>query len=515
MGFEQRHSGYERSINMASLSIVPWFGRLTQRVRRPDWLRERPDLHTLGVNPARLPPFVQECAVALRYLDLLSPLAWDRFPERNLVWQPTPIPYAALAAACLIKLDQQLVSMGRLRQYLVEQPALLWLCGFPFQAAPSQPCGFDPDASLPTARHLTRMLRELPDVALQFLLDSSVTLLQTELAACGVRLGECIAMDTKHVIAWVKENNPKTYVSNRYDKTQQPTGDPDCKLGCKRRHNQRAPGTDGQAAPPTPIHNPHPAKTVEVGEFYWGYASGVVATKVPDWGEFVLAELTQPFNQPDVAYFQPLMTATERRLGFRPPYAAFDAAFDAFYIYEYFDQPLTQAPDATRGFAAVPFSERGGHKLRFDAEGQPLCQADLTMPLRYTFRNKTTRVEHERGRYVCPLLWPEKSADPCPIAHKQWAKGGCTTTIATSVGARLRYQLDRDSQTYKDVYKQRTATERINSQAVELGIERPRLRNGQAVAHLNTLIYILINLRTLQRIRQRKAHRIGEPSENA
>ena len=458
---------------------------------------------------------MQESAVALRYLDLLSPLAWDRFPERNLAWQPTPIPYAALAAACLVKLDQQLVSMGRLRQYLVEHPALLWLCGFPLQPAPGQPCGFDPDASLPTARHLTRMLRELPDAALQFLLASSVTLLRAELATNGVRLGECISMDTKHIIAWVKENNPKAYVSHRYDKTQQPAGDPDCKLGCKRRHNQRAPGTAGQAAPPTPTHNPRPANTIAVGEFYWGYASGVVATKVPDWGEFVLAELTQPFNQPDVSYFQPLMTATEQRLGFRPPYAAFDAAFDAFYIYEYFDQPLTQAPDAAHGFAAVPFSERGGHKLRFDSEGRPLCQADLAMPLRYTFRNKTTRVEHERARYVCPLRWPEQTAEACPVAHKQWAKGGCTTTIPTSVGARLRYQLDRDSQAYKDVYKQRTATERINSQAVELGIERPRLRNGQAVAHLNTLIYILINLRALQRIRQRKANGTGEPTENA
>ena len=45
-----------------------------------------------------------------------------------------------------------------------------------------------------------------------------------------------------------------------------------------------------------------------------------------------------------------------------------------------------------------------------------------------------------------------------------------TTTIPTSVGARIRYQLDRDSQAYKDVYKQRTATEHINSQAVELVI---------------------------------------------
>ena len=235
---------------MASIPILPWFGRLTQS-RRPHWLWERPDLHTLGAHSALLPPFVQASVVARRYLDLLSPLAWDRFPERNLAWQPAPIPYAALAAACLVKLDQQLVSMGRLRQYLVEHPAVLWLCGFPVQPAPGQPCGFDPDASLPTARHLTRMLRELPDAALQFLLASSVTLLRAELAINSVRLGECISMDTKHIIAWVKENNPKAYVSHRYDKTQQPAGDPDCKLGCKRRHNQRAP------APPV---RPHPRR---------------------------------------------------------------------------------------------------------------------------------------------------------------------------------------------------------------------------------------------------------------
>ena len=198
---------------------------------------------------------MRDSAVALRYLDLLSPLAWDRFPERNLAWQPNAHSLRGVARPAG-ELDQQLVSMGRLRQYLVDHPAVLWLCGFPLQPTPGQPCGFDPEASLPTARHLTRMLRELPDAALQFLLASSVTLLQAELATNSVRLGECISMDTKHIIAWVKENNPKAYVSRRYDKTQQPAGDPDCKLGCKRRHNQRAPGTAGQATPPTPTHNP-------------------------------------------------------------------------------------------------------------------------------------------------------------------------------------------------------------------------------------------------------------------
>ena len=77
---------------MASTPIVSWFGRFTQRVRRSDWLLARPDLHTLGANPVLLPPFVRESAVALRYLNLLSPLAWDRFPERNWLGNRRPSP---------------------------------------------------------------------------------------------------------------------------------------------------------------------------------------------------------------------------------------------------------------------------------------------------------------------------------------------------------------------------------------------------------------------------------------
>ena len=70
------------------------------------------------------------------------------------------------------------------------------------------------------------------------------------------------------------------------------------------------------------------------------------------------------------------------------------------------------------------------------------------------------------------------------------------------MGARIRYTLDRDSELYKQRYRERTAVERINSQAVNLGIERPHLRNGPAIANQNTLIYLLINLRFLQRLRE-------------
>ena len=76
-----------------------------------------------------------------------------------------------------------------------------------------------------------------------------------------------------------------------------------------------------------------------------------------------------------------------------------------------------------------------------------------------------------------------------------------------SIGARLRHTLDRDSELYKQIYRQRTAVERINSQAVALGIERPHLRNGSAIANQNTLIYLLINLRFLHRLYERRSRR--------
>ena len=67
-----------------------------------------------------------------------------------------------------------------------------------------------------------------------------------------------------------------------------------------------------------------------------------------------------------------------------------------------------------------------------------------------------------------------------------WEKGGL-----------MRVLLDRDSPLYHAVYNQRTACERINSQAQALGIERPKVRNGRSVAHLNTLIYRVSNARAL------------------
>lgn len=485
---------------MRWFSVPTWLNR----VRAAGPPAPHPGLHALAqLNPDHLPRFVRESDVALHYVRLLGMLDWSRFPDRpDQRFAPTcpPLPYAPFVAAYLVKIDRRMPYVADLHAYLVENPALVWVLGFPLVHTSVYPWGFDVRASLPTHRHLSRLLRTLPNAYLQFLLDETVRQIRLELQgelAADDRFGDCIAVDTKHVIAWVKENNPKAYTGDRYDKTCQPKGDPDCRLGCKRKHNQghKAQTVEGM---PTPLTNPISAAQVAIGEYYWGYGSGVAATKVAAWGEFVLAELTQPFDQPDVSYFHPLMAQVERRLGYKPRFGAFDAAFDAFYVYEYFAD----------GFAAVPFAARGRQGPRqFSADGAPLCAAGLPMFLRYRFWCKTTLIPHERARYVCPLRHPEVRAASCPVNHKNWAKAGCVSTLAASPGARLRYQLDRDSAPYKHIYKQRTATERINSQAVDLGIERPKLRNGPAIANHNTLTYALINLHALQRIRQRKAAR--------
>jgi hypothetical protein len=331
------------------------------------------------------------------------------------------------------------------------------------------------------------------------LLRASVQVLAAELADLPdaetlPRFGEEVSLDTKHIIAWVRENNAKEFVPNRYNKEKQPRGDPDCKLGCKKKRN--LPVHDGADAAPT--QEGMPAGAIEVGEFYWGYGSGVVATKHGDWGEFVLAEMTQTFDHSDASYFFPLMAQTETNLGRQPRNGAFDGAFDSFYVYDYFHQ--------TGGFAAVPYAGRADHKKQFDADGLPLCAAGLSMPLKNTFWRKShCLVPHQVGRHPCPLLFPLPTGEACPVDHKNWADGGCLTTIATGPGARLRHQLDRHSDRYIQLYNQRTATERINSQALDLGIERPKLRNQHSIARMNTLRYVLINLKGLQRLRQRKA----------
>jgi hypothetical protein len=350
--------------------------------------RENPSkLHRYWQHPERQPLTVAQNPALQRYLELLGPLDWQRFPERDLGrnWGHGTIPYAAYVALALLKLNEGYRCWGDVHRHLREQPGLIPLFGFPLVPAPNAPAGFNVRASLPTTQHCTDMLRLLPQQVLQNLLTQSVQSIRLALATLGAPPVTCISLDTKHILAWVKENNPKASVPRRFDPTHQPAGDADCRLGCKRRRNQATPTREGQ-----------PAAAVPVGEYYWGYASGVVVTQVPGFGEFVLAELTQPFDHGDLTYFFPLLDQVEARLGYRPRFATFDAAFDAWDVYAYF----YRSADPNDGMAAVPLVEKGGCRHRaFASNGAPMCQAGLPMHLQFTFTDRTScLVAHERAK---------------------------------------------------------------------------------------------------------------------
>lgn len=493
----------------------------------------RPSLTQLAqMEESAWPLLIRESVAARKYIELLGSLDWQHFPERSLGEKrrgPKPAPDAPVVAAFLVKLDKGLESMPALWDYLVEQPALTWALGFPLVSSDQYSYGFDVAASLPTHRHLSRLLRTLPNAQMQFLLTGTVHLLQAELPAPDGHptLGEAVSLDTKHIIAWVRENNPKEFIKGgRFHKEKQPKGDKDCKVGFKANGNQRTSVPDNSTATQpaattavsaastpavtssatTPTTKGLPASgnlpKPKEGEYYWGYASGVVATKVEGWCEVALAELTQTFDHADETYFHPLLAQTETHLGYKPQYGALDGAYDTWYVHEYFT--------LAGGFAAVPWADRADHKKTFSPDRLPLCAAGLAMPLKNkVFKQSHCLVPHEIGRYVCPLLFPEKTGQTCPIDHKNWQRTGndqgCITTLPTSVGAFVRHTLDRDSPEFERLYDQRTAVERINSQAVALGIERPHLRNQGSITNQNTLIYVLINLRALKRVKEKKA----------
>jgi hypothetical protein len=369
--------------------------------------------------------------------------------------------------ALLIKVCEHLDSCTQLRNFLLEHPLLVRELSFRLKQPPEAPFGFDVEQSVPCDRWLRHKQQTIDPDLLHALLVQTVHALQAAIAG----LGETVAVDVKHLYAWVQENNPRAYVKERYNPQRQPRGDPDCRLGVKRSTNQEQ--ADGS--------------TKQVKEYLWGYGSGIVTAILPSYGDLILAEYTQPFNENDITYSHPLYDQVVTTLGFHPHSVTADAAFDDWDVYQ------TCAQHG--GIAAIPLNAHGHCLPDREADGAHRCARGLRMFASSQF-NHTNGYRAQRFR--CPLLYPEPTGQTCE--HEQFLKEkGCVKDINIELGGLQRVLLDRTSPTYKTIYRQRTSAERINSQAKSWGIERPKVRNGRSVAHLNTLTSIVMNAKALQR----------------
>ena len=424
------------------------------------------DLTALWAAARATDPLVQ------RYRRSFALLDWGVVPERDpqRAWPGrVPHPRVAYAKALLVKLGEHFPYITRLRTFLLEHPLLVLELGFVPVLDSTQPWGFDVERTVPGDRWLRHQQQTLDHTLLQSLLAATVQ----SLAAALPDLGSTVAVDVKHSYAWVRENNPKESIPQRFDPGRQPHGDPDCRLGVKRRSNQGQ--RDGASRT----------------EFLWGYGTGIVSALTPDAGDVVLAELTQPFHQSDITYYHALYQQTVAHLGHPPRNVAADAAFDAWHVY--------QSCAAQGGIAAIPLNERGPRPVR-SADGHPLCdQGHVMLPMGTFVHEDGYRAQH----YRCPLRVPPSTEATCD--DPRFAHGGCRKVVNLEVGGQLRLALDRTAEPYLSIYRQRTSAERINSQATELGIERPKVRSRAAVVRLNTLTYITINLRAIHRLHDRQA----------
>ncbi|HET9922453.1 MAG TPA: hypothetical protein VFQ30_21675 [Ktedonobacteraceae bacterium] len=376
-------------------------------------------------------------------------------------------PESAYLKAFLMRLKEGFRYSTQLRDFLLKHPLLVIELGFRLVLDPAAPYGVDVEQTLPTRFWLGEKLRHLDENLLQDLLAATVQSLKQQIPG----LGETVAFDVKHIYAWVKENNPRCSVKGSFTVSHIPKGDPDCRLGVKKRRNQQQP--DGSSK--------------EEAETLFGYGSGVAACTDPLYGDVVLAEYTFPFNEADVTYYRPLFQRAVFACQQYPTHVTADAAFDFWYVY--------QTVAHGKGIAAIALNSHGHPHVPRSPDGTPFCSRGLLMHPTFAFAHTNG---YRAQRFRCPLLFPEKSGQGCE--HEQFQKGkGCVKDVNIEKGGLMRAMLNREGALYKGIYKQRTAAERINSQAKELGIERPRVRNIRSVRNLNTLTHLFINVRALQK----------------
>src|SRR6266566_4778251 len=409
-------------------------------------------------------------AVVQRYRTLFALFDWNAIdPPRQRGPGNPGHPKSAYLKALLVRIGEHLGSTPSWRAYLLDHPLLVLELGFRPHLDVTAPYGFQVEKTVPSVGHLNAILRSLDSQGLSDLFAQTLHALQAEIPG----LGEVVAYDVTHIYAHVTENNPRVYLKDRFCKERQPKGDPACRVGVKRSTNQEQP--DGS--------------TKEVKEYLWGYGSGVAAATTPDYGDAVMAEHTLPFNEADVTYYRPLYLRTVVTLDQFPIHVTADAAFDYWYVYE------TVAHGS--GIGAIALNSHGHEHVPRDPDGTPYCSAGLRMHPTYQFSHTNG---YRAQRFRCPLLFPERTGQTCE--HEQFAKGkGCVKDINSEKGGLMRAMLDRSSPLYRAVYRQRTSAERVNSQAKARGIERPKVRQGDSVKRLNTLTYILINLKALARAR--------------
>ena len=312
-------------------------------------------------------------------------------------------------------------------------------------------CGFDITKPLPSYWTFDRFIRRLDHRVLQEIMGKQVQ----KLYELGILDASFIGLDSTPVAASTAQNNPKSFLKNKFSKDNQPRNDPDCALGVHTASNQ------------------HNEKNFE---FYWGYKNHVLVdciSGLPIW------ELTTPANITDSAVTERILAEANQIIPVSECTFIADKAYDVKAIYNL-------VRDVYQGDAVIPLNPRNTKDPKKLPSGHPICDAGLAM----NKDGKTTENGRTRQKFCCPFRQSKSSS--CPCNHKNWNNGkknrGCTKYVTVPNDYRL--SIDRDCLSFKRTYALRSECERYNSRFKASGQERLWVHNGNSAANLNTIAHI-------------------------
>ncbi len=314
-------------------------------------------------------------------------------------------------------------------------------------------CGFDISLPLPSYWTFDRFLKNFDHSILSSIMQSQVL----SLAADGIIDTSFIGLDSTPVSANTSQNNPKSFLSNKFQPDNQPKADKDCKLGVHTASNQT---------------------NEKKYEFYWGYKNHVLVDCISG---LPIYEMTTTAEVADSTVALDILAGTHAFFPVTECTFLADKGYDVKKIY-------IRVKELYDGECIIPLNKRNTKNPKLLPQGNPVCEAGLAMWKDGKFSDR----DRTRQKFCCPLK-NSKNAD-CPCHHKNFYNGkkhrGCTKYTTIPDEDDLRLSIDRNSKYFKNNYSLRTECERYNSRFKNTGQERMWVRNKSSVTNLNTLAHI-------------------------
>ena len=243
-------------------------------------------------------------------------------------------------------------------------------------------CGFDITKPLPSYWTFDRFLKNFDNNILSDIMKSQVSFLADK----AVIDSSFIGLDSTPIAANTSQNNPKSFVKNKFKPDNLPKSDKDCKLG---------------------VHTASNKANEKNYAFYWGYKNHVLVDCISG---LPISELTTTANIHDSSVALDILADTHSFFSLSECTFIADKGYDVKNIYN-------RVSELYQGECIIPINKRNTKTPKLLSQGNPICQAGLAMWKDGKFSDNG----RTRQKFCCPLK--SSKTNDCPCHHKNFYNG--------------------------------------------------------------------------------------------